>query len=125
MRKTIQTDKAPKPAGPYSQAVVAGGLVFVAGQVPINPATGSYEPAEVSAETRRVMDNLKAIVEASGSSMDKVVQVRIYLRDMKDFAATNEVYATYFSAPPPARTTTQAGALPLGCSVIMDCVAAV
>ncbi len=123
MKNIVFTDRAPKPVGPYSQAVVAGGLVFVSGQGPIHPAAGKYQPADVRAETRQTLENLKAILEAAGSSIEKTVKVTVYLRDIKDFPAMNEVYASYFKAPAPARTTIQAGALPLGISVEIDCIA--
>lgn len=123
MRKPIVTDRAPKPVGPYSQAVVEGDLVFVAGQGCGNPETGALELGDVRAETRRTLENLKAILEAAGSSLEKVVRTNVYLRDIADFAAMNEVYATYFQAPYPARTTIQAGALPGGIAVEIDCIA--
>lgn len=123
MRTPVLTDRAPKPVGPYSQAVVSGDLVFVSGQGPLDPATGKYVPADVRAETKRTLENIKAILEAAGSSLDKVVKCNVYLRDIKDFPAMNEVYATFFSSPAPARTTIQAGALPLGISVEIECIA--
>jgi 2-iminobutanoate/2-iminopropanoate deaminase len=123
MRKVITTDKAPGPVGPYSQAVLDGDTLYVAGQGPGNPATGQLELGDARAQTRRVLDNLKAILEAAGSSLEKVLRCNVYLRDINDFAAMNEVYATYFSAPFPARTTIQAGALPGGISVEIDCIA--
>jgi 2-iminobutanoate/2-iminopropanoate deaminase len=123
MRQPILTDKAPKPVGPYSQGIVSGDLVFVSGQGPLDPATGKYTPADVKAETKRVFENIRAILEGAGSSMDKVVKVNVYLRDIKDFSSMNEVYATVFSPPYPARTTIQAGALPLGIAVEIECVA--
>jgi 2-iminobutanoate/2-iminopropanoate deaminase len=123
MRTPVLTDRAPKPVGPYSQAVVSGDLIFVSGQGPLDPATGKYVPAGVRAETKRTLENIKAILEAAGSSLDKVVKCNVYLRDIKDFAAMNEVYATFFASPAPARTTIQAGALPLGISVEIECIA--
>ena len=123
MRKAVVTDKGPKPVGPYSQAIVEGDFIFVAGQGPINPATGSLELGDVKAETRRVFENLRAILEAAGSSLDHVMKCNVYLRDINDFAAMNEVYATYFTAPFPARTTIQAGALPGGIAVEIECIA--
>jgi len=123
MRKPVTTDKAPKPVGPYSQAIIEGDLIFLAGQGPGNPETGKLELGDVRQETRRTLDNLKAVLEAAGSSLDKVIKCNVYLRDINDFAAMNEVYATYFSAPPPARTTIQAGALPGGIAVEIECVA--
>ena len=123
MRNAIVTEKAPKPVGPYSQAIVEGDLIFVAGQGPINPGTGSLELGDVRAETRRVFENLRAILEAAGSSLEHVLKCNVYLRDINDFAAMNEVYATYFSKPFPARTTIQAGALPGGIAVEIECIA--
>src|SRR5499426_302354 len=108
MRKNVITDKAPTPVGPYSQAIVEGDFIFVAGQGPLDPASRKYVPADVKAETHRTFANLKAILEAAGSSLDKVVKCNVYLRDIKDFAAMNEVYKTYFKSPYPARTTIQA-----------------
>ena len=123
MRNAVQTDNAPKPIGPYSQAIVEGDFIFLAGQGPTNPATGKVEYGDVGSETRRTFENMKAILEAAGSSLDKVVKCNVYLRDIKDFAAMNEVYKTYFKAPYPARTTIQAGALPGGIAVEIECVA--
>jgi 2-iminobutanoate/2-iminopropanoate deaminase len=123
MRKPVVTDKAPRPVGPYSQAIIDGDTIYVAGQGPGNPQTGQLEMGDVPSQTRRTLDNLKAILEAAGSSLDKVLRCNVYLKDINDFAAMNEVYATYFSAPAPARTTIQAGALPGGISVEIDCIA--
>jgi 2-iminobutanoate/2-iminopropanoate deaminase len=123
MRKNVTTSDAPQPVGPYSQAILENGFVFVAGQGPLDAKTGKYEPADVQTETRRTFANLKGILEAAGSSLDKVVKVNVYLRDIKDFAAMNEVYKTMFSQPFPARTTIQAGALPGGIAVEIECVA--
>jgi 2-iminobutanoate/2-iminopropanoate deaminase len=123
MRKAIETKAAPLPAAPYSQAIVQDGFVFVSGQGPVDPKSGQYLPADIRAETRLVFDNIKAILEAGGSSMAKVVKVNVYLRDIGDFAAMNDVYTTYFTAPYPARTTIQAGALPRGFGVEIECVA--
>ena len=104
-RRTILTEAAPKPVGPYSQAVVANGFVFVAGQVPIDPRTGKVVEGGIREQTRRVLENVKAILEASGSSLEKVVKVNVYLKRAEDFAAMNEVYSQYFPTEPPARTT--------------------
>ena len=123
MRKAIQTDNAPKPIGPYSQGIIEGDFIFLAGQGPTNPATGKVEMGDVTSETKRTFENMKAILEAAGSSLDKVVKCNVYLRDIKDFAAMNEVYKTYFKPPYPARTTIQAGALPGGIAVEIECVA--
>jgi 2-iminobutanoate/2-iminopropanoate deaminase len=123
MRKVIATERAPKPVGPYSQAVIEGDFVFVAGQGPINPATGNLELGDARSETARVFENLKAILSAAGSSLEQIVKCNVYLRDINDFAAMNEVYASYFSKPFPARTTIQAGALPGGIAVEIECIA--
>ena len=123
MRNAIATEQAPKPMGPYSQAVVEGEFIFVAGQGPTNPQTGKRELGDVRSETQRTFENLRAILQAAGSSLDDVVKCNVYLRDIKDFAAMNEVYATFFSAPFPARTTIQAGALPGGIAVEIECIA--
>src|SRR2546425_182414 len=114
MRNAVLTEKGPQPIGPYSQAVIEGDFIFVAGQGCINPLTGKLELGDVRSETRRVFENLRAILQAAGSSLDHVVKCNVYLRDINDFAAMNEVYATFFAAPFPARTTIQAGALPAG-----------
>jgi len=123
MRHPIQTDNAPKPIGPYSQGIIDGDFIFLAGQGPTNPATGKVEMGDVTSETKRTFENMKAILEAAGSSLDKVVKCNVYLRDIKDFAAMNEVYKSYFKAPYPARTTIQAGALPGGIAVEIECIA--
>ena len=123
MRNAIMTDEAPTPIGPYSQAVVEGDFIFVSGQGCINPQTGKLEIGDVRSETKRTFENVRAILEAAGSSLDHVVKCNVYLRDIKDFAAMNEVYETYFAAPFPARTTIQAGALPGGIAVEIECIA--
>ena len=123
MKTAIVTDKGPKPVGPYSQAIVEGDFIFVSGQGPINPATNQLELGDARAETKRVFENIKAILQAAGSSLDQVMKCNVYLRDINDFAAMNEVYKTYFSAPFPARTTIQAGALPGGIGVEIECIA--
>jgi 2-iminobutanoate/2-iminopropanoate deaminase len=123
MRTPITTDQAPKPVGPYSQAIVEGDFIFLAGQGPGNPETGELDRGDVQHETRRTFANMKAILEAAGSSLEKVVKCNVYLRDINDFAKMNEVYATMFKAPFPARTTIQAGALPGGIAVEIECIA--
>jgi 2-iminobutanoate/2-iminopropanoate deaminase len=123
MRNAVFTEQAPKPMGPYSQAIVEGDFVFVAGQGPINPGTGRRESGDVRAETTRVFENLRAILLAAGSSLDDVLKCNVYLRDINDFAVMNEVYETFFSKPFPARTTIQAGALPGGIAVEIECIA--
>lgn len=123
MRKAVTTDKAPRPIGPYSQAIIDNDLVYVAGQGPANPTTGQLELGDVASQTRRTFQNLRAIVEAAGSTMDRVIRCNVYLKDIGDFAAMNEVYKEQFQAPYPARTTIQAGALPGGIAVEIDCIA--
>jgi 2-iminobutanoate/2-iminopropanoate deaminase len=123
VRNAIVTEKAPKPLGPYSQAIIEGELIFVAGQGCTNPQTGKLELGDVRSETKRTFENVRAILEAAGSSLDDVLKCNVYLRDINDFAAMNEVYETFFAAPFPARTTIQAGALPGGIAVEIECIA--
>jgi len=122
MRQPIQTDQAPKPIGPYSQAIVEGQDRPRADDAEM-PVTGKVEMGDITSETRQTFANMKAILEAAGSSLDKVVKCNVYLRDIKDFAAMNEVYKTMFAPPYPARTTIQAGALPGGIAVEIECIA--
>jgi 2-iminobutanoate/2-iminopropanoate deaminase len=123
-RTIIHTEQAPTPVGPYSQAVVCGGFVFCSGQIALEPGTGILVDRDVESETMRVMENLKAVLEASGSSLEQVVKTTIFLRDMGDFARVNEAYGTFFPANPPARATVQVGALPKGVRVEIECIAA-
>jgi 2-iminobutanoate/2-iminopropanoate deaminase len=123
MRNPVVTDKAPRPIGPYSQAIIEGDLLFLAGQGPLDPVTGVENRGDIGEQTRRTLDNIRGILEAAGSSMDKVIRCNVYLADIGDFAAMNEVYARAFTAPYPARTTIQAGALPGGIAVEIECVA--
>jgi len=123
MRNAVTTVKAPRPIGPYSQAIIDGDLLFLAGQGPIDPATGATNLGDIASQTKRTLDNVKAILEAAGSSLDKVIRCNVYLKDIGDFAAMNEVYAKTFTAPYPARTTIQAGALPGGIAVEIECTA--
>lgn len=122
MREIIATDKGPKAIGPYSQAVKANGFIFTAGQVAFDPATGQLIEGDVARQTARVFENLKAIVEAAGSSLDRAVKATVFLKDMNDFAAMNEVYARYFPANPPARSTVEAARLPRDVRVEIDLV---
>ena len=123
MRNAVTTDKAPRPIGPYSQAILEGDLLFLAGQGPLDPATGDEVTGDIGAQTKRTLDNIKAILEAAGSSLDKVIRCNVYLKDIRDYAAMNEVYAATFRRPYPARTTIQAGALPGGIAVEIECTA--
>ncbi|WP_038056062.1 RidA family protein [Thermus amyloliquefaciens] len=120
--EAIRTDKAPQAIGPYSQAVRAGGLVFVSGQIPLRP-DGTLAEGDIRAQTEQVMENLKAILEAAGSSLARVVQTTCFLADLEDFPLFNEVYAGYFSPPYPARATVAVKALPKGVRVEVACVA--
>jgi reactive intermediate/imine deaminase len=122
-RSTISTPNAPAAVGPYSQAVVQGGLVFLSGQIPLDPASGTLVQGDISAQTRRVLDNLVAVLQAAGSDLSQVCKVTIFVTDLGDFAAINKVYASYFAADPPARSTVQVAALPLGASVEIEAIA--
>lgn len=122
--RTISTDKAPEAIGPYSQGIAASGFLFLSGQVPLDPATGDLVEGTVQEEVTRVMENLKAVLEAAGSGLDRVVRTTVFLTDLKDFAAMNEVYARYFGAHRPARSTVQVAALPKGARVEIDAISA-
>ncbi|HTL45141.1 MAG TPA: RidA family protein [Vicinamibacterales bacterium] len=123
MRDAIRTSSAPAAIGPYSQAVKAGGLVFVSGQIPLDPATGQLLQGDIAAQTHRVITNLREILTAAGSSLDNVVRSTVYLADMDDFGAMNEVYGSYFTSPAPARSTIQAGRLPKNARIEIDVIA--
>jgi 2-iminobutanoate/2-iminopropanoate deaminase len=121
----VSADGAPKAIGPYSQAIIAGGLVFTAGQIALDPATGEVVPGGVGEQTGRVMQNLAAILERAGSGLDRVVKTTVFLVDMADFAAMNQVYAHAFAGHAPARATVGVTALPLGARVEIEAVAVV
>jgi 2-iminobutanoate/2-iminopropanoate deaminase len=123
MKKIISTDRAPKAIGPYSQAVISNGLAFLSGQIPLDPATGQVVEGDIGWQTTRVLENLKAVLEASGSSLDRVVKTTVFLKDMGEFAKMNEVYATYFTENPPARATVEAARLPKDVRVEIECIA--
>jgi 2-iminobutanoate/2-iminopropanoate deaminase len=125
MKKVILTHGAPQAIGPYSQAVVSKGFAFLSGQIPLDPATGQVAGGDIAAQTERVLENLKALLEACGSSLDAVVKTTVYLKDMGEFARMNEVYARYFPHHPPARATVEAARLPRDVRVEIDCIAAV
>jgi 2-iminobutanoate/2-iminopropanoate deaminase len=125
LRDRIQTNNAPAAIGPYSQAIKANGFVFVSGQIPINPETGDFVSGGIAEQTEQVFKNLKAVLEASGSSLDQVVKTTVFLADMKEFSGMNEVYATFFSGPPPARATVAAAGLPRDARVEIEAVAVV
>lgn len=122
MKEIVSTERGPKALGPYSQAVKASGFIFTAGQGALDPATGKLVEGDTATQTVRVLENLKAIVEAAGSSLDRAVKANVYLKDMNDFAAMNEVYSRYFPQNPPARTTIQAARLPLDIRVEIDLI---
>ena len=124
MRQAVSTPSAPKAIGPYSQAIRAGSLLFVSGQVPIDPATGQIVNGDIAAQTHRVFQNIGEILKAGGASFDHVVRTTVFLADMNDFAAMNEAYATYFTAPAPARATVQVSRLPRDARVEIDVIAA-
>ncbi len=123
MNRTITTSGAPKPVGPYSQAVMAGGFVFLSGQGPLDPATNRLVDGDIVAQTERVLENLKAVLEAAGSSLGQVLKTTVFLKDLNDFRKMNEVYARYFPDNPPARTTIEAARLPLDTLVEIDAIA--
>ena len=121
--ESIQTDRAPQAIGPYSQAVKANGFIFASGQIPLDPATMRIVEGGIEEQTGRVLDNLKAVLEAAGSSLDRVVKTTVYLADMGEFIAMNEIYARYFGATKPARATVQVARLPRDVKVEIDVVA--
>lgn len=123
MRQVIATNGAPKAIGPYSQAIRANGFIFVSGQTPIDPATQQLVSGTIGEQTERVLRNIEAILQQAGSSMAKIVRCGVFLKDMNDFAAMNEVYAKFFPSEPPARSTVQAARLPKDCQVEIDAIA--
>jgi 2-iminobutanoate/2-iminopropanoate deaminase len=123
LREVIATEHAPKAIGPYSQAIKANGFIFLSGQTPLDPATQQLVTGGIAEQTERVLKNLEAILKAAGSSLDKVVRCGVFLKDMNDFAAMNEVYGRFFRSNPPARTTVQAARLPKDCLVEIDAIA--
>jgi 2-iminobutanoate/2-iminopropanoate deaminase len=123
-REAVRPARGPKPVGPYSPAIIFNDLVFVSGQGPMNPDTGQVEKGDVADEFRLALDNVRLLLEAAGSGLDRVLKVTLYLADMDDFPRVNEIYSAYFSEPFPARTTIQAARLPLGIHVEVDVIAA-
>jgi 2-iminobutanoate/2-iminopropanoate deaminase len=123
-RQAVTTDAAPRAIGPYSQAIRAGGFLFVSGQIPLDPATGVLVPGDIAAQTRQVMKNLSAVLAAGGASLEAVVKTTIYLADLGDFKTVNEVYGSHFAPPAPARATVQVARLPLDARVEIDAIAA-
>jgi 2-iminobutanoate/2-iminopropanoate deaminase len=122
-RQAFATDGAPRAIGPYSQAVLLGNLLFCSGQIPLDPATGELVTGDIAVQTHRVFSNLRAVLDAAGVGFDAVARTTVYLADMADFAAMNQVYAEYFSEPAPARSTIQAAALPKNARVEIDVIA--
>lgn len=123
MRRTVHTDRAPQAIGPYSQAITWNGLVFVSGQIPLDPATGKLVEGGIAEQTRQVMANIAAILEAAGSSLARTLRATVYLKDMSEFPAMNAVYAEFFPAEPPARATVEVARLPRDVRVEIDVVA--
>ena len=122
-RRAVSTDRAPRAIGPYSQAIAGGGLLFLSGQIPLDPASGELIAGGITEQVTRVLDNLRAVLEAAGSGFDRVLRTTVYLTDLGDFAAMNEIYARYFGAARPARSTVQVAALPKGARVEIDVIA--
>ena len=122
-RESVQTDNAPKAIGPYEQAIKANGFIYTAGQIPIDPKTGNFVEGGIAAQTRQVLENLKAVLEAGGSALDRVVKATVFLKNMADFAAMNEVYTQYLGSAKPARSTVAVAELPRGALVEIDLVA--
>jgi 2-iminobutanoate/2-iminopropanoate deaminase len=123
MKKIISTNEAPAAVGPYSQAVRAGSMVFCAGQIPLDPKSGQIVSQEISEQTRRVLDNITAVLKAEGLTFDNIVKTTIFLTDLGDFQRVNEIYASYFKQQPPARSTIQVSALPKGARVEIEAIA--
>jgi 2-iminobutanoate/2-iminopropanoate deaminase len=123
MFQVISTDRAPKAIGPYSQAVMANGFIFVSGQIPVDPNTGQLVVGSIAEQTRRVMANLYAILQAGGSDLSRVVKTTVYLKDMQDFEEMNRTYAEFFPGPKPTRATVQAARLPRDVSIEIDAIA--
>lgn len=125
MKEIISTENAPGAIGPYSQAVKTNGMVFCSGQIPIDIATGEFVSDDVAQQTEQVLKNLSAVLEAAGTSLNNVVKTTVFLMDMADFAAMNEIYAKYFNENKPARATVQAAGLPRGARVEIECIAVI
>lgn len=123
MKKAVKTDKAPQAIGPYSQAIVANGLVFCSGQIPLDPATNALVPGAIEEQTRQVLKNVAALLAAAGSSLDDVVKSTVFLQDMNDFAAMNKIYGETFKEPFPARSTVQAARLPRDVKIEIEVLA--
>jgi 2-iminobutanoate/2-iminopropanoate deaminase len=125
MREVVLSDRGPKPIGPYSQAIKVNGLLFVSGQISIDPKRNEFVPGDIRAQTERTLENLKGIVEAAGGKLSHVIKTTVFLKNMSDFAAMNETYARYFSAAPPARSTVEVARLPKDALVEMEVIATI
>ena len=123
MKKIISTNEAPAAIGPYSQAVRSGNFLFCSGQIPLDPKSGQIISGDIAAQTRRVLDNIAAVLRAEGLTFDNVVKTTIFLTDLEDFQTVNEVYGSYFKQDPPARSTVQVSALPKGAKIEIDAIA--
>jgi 2-iminobutanoate/2-iminopropanoate deaminase len=123
VKQTVQTEQAPKAIGPYSQAIKANGFVFASGQIPIIPETGEFVAGGITEQTEQVIKNLSRVLEAAGSGLDRVVKTTVFLADMEEFVAMNQVYGKYFSEEPPARATVEASGLPRGARVEIEAIA--
>jgi 2-iminobutanoate/2-iminopropanoate deaminase len=124
-RTVVHTDEAPKAIGPYSQAIIVNGMVFCAGQTPIDPATGNLVDGGIEAQTHQALTNIGAVLRAAGSGYAKVIKTTVFLKDMNDFAVMNGIYATYFAESPPARSTVEVARLPKDCLFEIECIAVV
>lgn len=125
MRKVIATEQAPQAIGPYSQAIKANGFLFASGQIPLDPVTGQVKEGGIAEQTEQVLQNVAAVLEAAGTSFERVVKTTVFLKDLGDFAAMNEVYGRYFSQHPPARSTVEVARLPRDVKVEIEVVALV
>lgn len=125
MREKVQTESAPQAIGPYSQGIRAAGFVFASGQIPIDPSTGQFVAGGIAEQTAQVLKNLRAVLQAAGSDLDQIVKTTVYLADMQEFAAMNEVYGSFFKNEPPARATVEASRLPRDARVEIDAIALV
>jgi 2-iminobutanoate/2-iminopropanoate deaminase len=123
MKDVVLTDKGPKPIGPYSQAIKSGGFLFVSGQVALDPRSNEFSAGDIRQQTERVLENIKGILEAGGVNLHHVVKTTVFLKDLNDFAAMNEVYGKYFSSAPPARSTVQVARLPKDALVEIEVIA--
>ncbi len=123
MKDVIATDRGPKAIGPYSQAIRANGFIFISGQIPLDPTTQQVVEGDIAKQTECVLENLKGILEAGGSSLHHVVKTTVFLKDLNDFSAMNEIYGRYFSAQPPARATVEVSALPKGARIEIELIA--